>query len=136
MGWPSSLGPRVVGVLGSEGSWSQGSGGRFWVMYSIRSLLRHVRTPILPLCKDSLWEFIRVSAVSNSANHTTKRIGFQNCVRRTILWQLHVLLSLLSVLSCFGMFASSISMSFWTNVGCETQFFCNLLRLLSAGIRS
>ncbi len=36
----------------------------------------------------------------------------------------------------FGMFASSMSMSFWTNVGYETQFFCNLLRLLSAGIRS
>ena len=120
MGWPLILGPRVVGVLGSEGSWSQGSGGRFWVMYSIRNVLRHVRTPILNSCKDSLWEFIRVSAVNNSANHTTRRIGFQNCVRRTILWQLHVLLSLLSVLSFFGMFASSTSMSFLTKEGCET----------------
>ena len=27
MGWPLILGPRVVGVLGSEESWSQGSGG-------------------------------------------------------------------------------------------------------------
>ena len=42
-GWPLILGPRVVGVLGSEGSWSEGSGGRFWVMYAIRSVLRHVK---------------------------------------------------------------------------------------------
>ena len=59
-----------------------------------------------------------IAAAINSANHTTGR--FQNCFRRTILWQLHVLSSLLSVLSFFGMFASSTSMSFLTKEGCET----------------
>ena len=28
-GWPWMLGPRGGGVFGSEGSWSEGSGGRF-----------------------------------------------------------------------------------------------------------
>ena len=55
--------PRVFGVLGSDGSWSQAFADRFWLMYTIRIVCFDTLNWLqwLPF---QFWELIRVSAVS------------------------------------------------------------------------